>query len=60
MTKNADVDKYRYSGFNIGFNACSSFSLRNGSSFGKNVIIFGVDNSSSMNIDKNKERYSNS
>lgn len=29
LTKNADVDKYGYSVNNIGFNACSGFSLAN-------------------------------
>ena len=35
LTKNASFDKYKYSGFGIGF---KSFSLSNGSGFGKNSI----------------------
>ena len=27
LTKNADVDKYKYSGYGIGFDSCSEFSL---------------------------------
>ena len=44
LTKNADPDKYGDSGYGIGFDACSQFSLLD-CSWGKNVIIFGVDNS---------------
>ena len=36
--KNADSDKYRYSGYDIRFNSRSEFSLPNGS-MGRNVII---------------------
>ena len=43
LTKNADPDKYKYSGFCIRFDACGSFSLSNGSGFSKNVIIFRAD-----------------
>ena len=50
LSKNADPDKYLYSGYGIGFNSCSEFSLPDGS-MGKNVIIFGVDISSSVHID---------
>ena len=41
-TKNADINKYGYSGYRIGFDRSSSFSGSN-SGFGQNVIIFGVD-----------------
>ena len=37
-TKNADIDKYGYSGYGIGFDREISFSF--GNDFGKNVIIF--------------------
>ena len=40
----------------IGFGACGSFSLSDDSGFGKNVIIFGGDMSSSVHID-NKKKY---
>ena len=42
MTKNADIDKYGYSGYGIGFDRRSSFSFPGGG-FGQNVLIFGVD-----------------
>ena len=54
LTKNADPDKYRYSDYGIGFHVRSQFSL-SGSSWGKNVIIFGVDNSSSVHVDNKKK-----
>ena len=50
LTKNADIDKYRYSGYGIGFDRRSSFSFP-GSGFGQNIIIFGVDMNSSLHID---------
>ena len=56
LTKNADFDKYKYSGYGIGFDAYGSFSLSDGTEFGKNVILFGAGMSSSMHIDnKNKD-----
>ena len=39
LTANADPDKYKYSGCGIGLDASGSFSLSDGSQFGKNVII---------------------
>ena len=54
MTKNADIDKYGYSGYGIGFDRRSSFSFPGGG-FGQNVLIFGVDMSFSTHID-NKEK----
>ena len=50
LTKNADIDKYRFSGYGIGFDRRSSFSFP-GAEYGKNVIIFGVDMNSSHHID---------
>ena len=52
LTKNADMDKYGYFGYGIGFDRQSSFSI--GNETGKNVIIFGVDMSSSKKIDNRK------
>ena len=49
LTKNADPDKYKYSGNHIGFDSRSQFSWSDGSN-GKSVIIFGVDKSSSVHI----------
>ena len=46
LVKIADIDKYKYYGYGIGFDRCGTFSVANG--FGKNVIIFGVDRSSSV------------
>ena len=57
LVKNSDIDKHKYSGYCIGFDRCGTFSVANG--FGKNVIIPGVDMSSSVNVD-NKKRYFNS
>ena len=41
LTKNADLDKYKYSGYVIGFDSRSDFSFTDGS-MGKNIIIFGA------------------
>ena len=53
LTKNADIDKYKYFGYGIGFDRETSFSI--GNETGKNVIIFGVDMSSSTKIDNRKK-----
>ena len=49
-TKNADLDKYKYSGYGIGFDSRSEFSLPD-SSMGKNFITFGAGMSSSVHTD---------
>ena len=54
MTKNADIDKYEYSGHGIGLDRRSSFSFP-GDGFGQNVLIFGADMSSSPHIDNKKK-----
>ena len=54
LTKNADIDKYGYSGYGIGFDRRSSFSFPGGG-FGQNVLIFGVDMSSSAHINNKKK-----
>ena len=54
LTKNADIEKYRYSGFGIGFDRRSSF-LFPGGGFGQNVLIFGADMNSSPHIDNKKK-----
>ena len=54
LAKNADIDKYGYSGYGIGFDRRSSFSFLGGR-FGKNVLIFGVDMNSSAHIDNKKK-----
>ena len=53
LVKNADIDKYKYSGYGSGFDRCGTFSVVN--EFGKNVIIFGVDMSSSVHVDDKKK-----
>ena len=54
MTKNADINKYKHSGYGIGFDRTGSFSFPVTGS-GRNVIIFGVDMSSSKKIDNRKK-----
>ena len=54
LTKNTDVDKYRYSGYGIGFDRRSSFSFPSGG-FGQNILIFKLDMSSSAHIDNKKK-----
>ena len=54
LTKNADIEKYRYSGYGIGFERRSSFSFPSGR-FGQNVLIFGADMSFSAHIDNKKK-----
>ena len=55
LNKNADPHKYEYSSYDIGFDSYLKFSLTDGSVC-KNVIIIGVDISSSVHIDiKNKD-----
>ena len=57
LTKQVNIDKYEYSGYGIGFDRKGSFSF-SGGGYGQNVIIFGVDMSSSIHID-NKKRHIN-
>ena len=45
LTKNTDIDKYKYSGYGIGFHRHGSFSFP-GTGLDKDVITFGVDMSS--------------
>ena len=46
ITKSSDIDKYKYSGYGIGFDSKGTFSRSTGS-FGNNTIILGVDMSTS-------------
>ena len=50
------MEKYGYSGYGIGFDKRSSFSFPTGG-FGQNILIFGVDMSSSPHIDNKKKTY---
>ena len=54
MTKNADIDKYGYSSYEIGLDRRGSFSFP-GTGLGRNVIIFGVDMSSLKKINNMKK-----
>ena len=54
LTKNSDIDKYKYSGYWIGFDRRSGFYFQSGG-FGQNILIFGVDTSSSVHIDNKKK-----
>ena len=53
LTKHSDIDQYKYSGYDIGFDKKGFFSL--GNEIGRNVIILGVDMSSSPQIDNTKK-----
>ena len=61
LTKNADPDKYGYSGYrvNIRFDVRSQFLLAS-DEWGKNFVISSVDNSLSVHADNRKKRYPNS
>ena len=48
-TKNADPIKYKYNGYDIGFESRSEFSFTD-RSIGRTVIIFVADMSSSANV----------
>ena len=52
MTENNDIDKYGCFGYDIGFDRKGFFSI--GNDVGRNVIIFGIDMSSSSKIDHRK------
>ena len=54
LIKNADIDKYGYSGYGIGLDRRSRYSFPGGE-FDQNIIIFGVDMSSSVHIDNKKK-----
>ena len=53
LTKNVGVDHYKYLGYDIGFDRKITSSF--GSRFCRNVIIFGVDMSSSVHVDNKKK-----
>ena len=54
LTKNYDIDKYKYSGYDIGFDSRGSFTHPSGG-VSRNFIIFGADLSSSTHAN-NKTR----
>ena len=49
LTKNADLDRYKYTDYSIGFDSPSEF-LFTDRSYGKKVAIFGADMSSSVHV----------
>ena len=55
LTKNADIGKYKYSGYCIGFDRYGEFGIGNG--LGKSCIIFLADLSSSSSHANNKKKY---
>ena len=56
LTKNADINKYGYSGYGIRFDRRGHFSF-SGGEYGQNILIFGVDMSFSAHIDNKKKTY---
>ena len=46
LTKNSDIEKYEYAGYEIGFDSKGTFSQRSGGTV-VNEVIFGADTSSS-------------
>ena len=54
LAKNADIHKYKYSGYGIGFDRKGSFTYP-GTGLGRNVIIFGANMSSSPKSDNRKK-----
>ena len=54
LTKNADLDKYKYTGYGIAFYSRSEF-LFTDRSYGKNVIVFGADMSSPVHVDNKRK-----
>ena len=55
LTKNADINKYKYSGYGTGFDRHGNFSFL-GTGLGRKLIVFGVDMSSSTKIDNRKQK----
>ena len=53
LTKNADPNKYSYSGYGTGFDSCLLFSVSN-FDWSKNAIICRVDMNSSVHANNKK------
>ena len=51
LTKNADIDQYKYSGYGNGFDRKGEFSFRR---FGRNCIFWGADMSISSHANNKK------
>ena len=56
LAKKANIDKYAYSGYKIGFDRWGIFSFPGGG-YGQNGLIFGVYTSFSAHIDNKKKTY---
>ena len=56
ISKNTDVNKYKYFGYGIGFDGKGLFTHPTGS-FGNNAIIFGVNMSSYVHADNKRKRF---
>ena len=56
LTKDADIEKYGYSAYGIGFDRRGCFSFPSGG-YGQNVWILVADMSSSVHIDNKKKTY---
>ena len=56
LTKNAEIDRYEYSGYGIGFDKRSRFKHPSGED-GQNVIPFGVDMNSQTKTDNRKKDF---
>ena len=54
LTKNVDIDQYKYSGYGTGFDRKEEFSFGS-RGFGSNCIIFGRDMSSSSHANNKKK-----
>ena len=53
LIKHFDIDKYKYSGYGVGFDRKREFSFGNG--FDTNCIVFRADTSSSVHVDNKKK-----
>ena len=58
LTKNADINSYKYSGYGSGFDRYRGFSYPS-IGLGRNLIIFAVDMSSSVYADNNNNNNNN-
>ena len=50
LVKNANLDKYKYAGYSVGFDSRWEILFTDGN-YGTNVITFGADISSSVHVD---------
>ena len=55
IVKNSDEEKWVYNGYGIAFDCAGLWNFDN--EFAKNVVIFGVDNSSSSHTDNRKNNF---